>query len=176
MLWSVPVAALTVGFPLARGSRDALDRLGFVRPTLRQVGIAIGAAVLLVVVAGVLDQAITWTWKFFGWRGTDAESVEKLFQSLTTPLGAVVIGVTAGIEEELCARGALQPRLGMVLANLFFVSLHALQYSWDGLLAVMLIGLVLGVIRSRTNTTTSCIVHGSYDFIVVMLAAYGIGE
>ncbi|MCX7861282.1 MAG: hypothetical protein N2385_14415 [Chloroflexus sp.] len=41
----------------------------------------------------------------------------------------MVIGVTAGLGEELGVRGVLQPRLGIWLSNLFFTSLHAFQYN-----------------------------------------------
>jgi hypothetical protein len=68
-------------------------------------------------------------------------------------------------------RGALQPRLGLLLSNLFFVSLHAFQYGFDALLSVFIVGLVLGIVRARSNTTTSSIVHGLYDFILVMISA-----
>jgi hypothetical protein len=41
----------------------------------------------------------------------------------------------------------------------------------DALLSVFTIGLILGIIRSRSNTTTSAIVHGVYDFILVFTSA-----
>jgi membrane protease YdiL (CAAX protease family) len=103
-----------------------------------------------------------------GWPTTDTAAFEKLLSNLITPLGAVVIGVTAGIGEELMVRGLLQPRFGIVAAALFFTSLHAFQYSLDGLLSVFIIGCILGVVRARSNTTTSAIVHGVYDFVLVM--------
>ena len=68
----------------------------------------------------------------------------------------------------------MQPRLGILLSNLLFTALHAWQYNWDGLLSVFLIGLVLGVIRKKTNTTTSAVVHGTYDFTLIMLTYYQI--
>ena len=65
-------------------------------------------------------------------------------------------------------RGALQPRLGLLPSNLFFTALHGFQYSWDALLSVFVVGMLLGGIRARTNTTTSAIVHGLYDFLLIM--------
>jgi len=81
-----------------------------------------------------------------------------------------VIGITAGLGEELAVRGALQPRLGILLSNLFFTSLHALQYNWDSLLVVFVVGLICGLVRKRTNTSTSAIVHGVYNFTLIMLS------
>jgi hypothetical protein len=54
------------------------------------------------------------------------------------------------------------------MSNLLFTSLHGFQYHWDALLSVFLAGLLLGMIRARSNTTTSAIVHGSYDFLLLL--------
>ena len=35
----------------------------------------------------------------------------------------------------------------------------------------VLLGLVLGLVRKKTNTTTSAIVHGTYDFLLIAAAA-----
>jgi membrane protease YdiL (CAAX protease family) len=94
-----------------------------------------------------------------------------MLKPLITPIGAVVIGVTAGLGEEAAVRGILQPRLGIVLSNLLFTGVHAFQYGFDALLVVFALGVVLGIIRRRTNTTVACITHGTYDFILVMFSA-----
>jgi membrane protease YdiL (CAAX protease family) len=80
----------------------------------------------------------------------------------------VLIGVTAGVGEEMAVRGLLQPRIGLFASNLVFTSLHAFQYGPDALLSVFVIGLILGIVRARSNTTTSAIVHGVYDFALVI--------
>ena len=54
------------------------------------------------------------------------------------------------------------------MPNIFFTSLHAMQYGFDGLLSVFMVGMILGLVRKRTNTSTSAIVHGTYDFILVV--------
>ena len=90
-----------------------------------------------------------------GWPTTDAAAFKKLLTNLVTPLGAVLIGVTAGVGEEMAVRGLLQPRIGLIASNLVFTSLHAFQYGPDALLSVFLIGLILGIVRARSNTTTS---------------------
>ncbi|WP_029215002.1 CPBP family intramembrane glutamic endopeptidase [Kallotenue papyrolyticum] len=169
LVWQVPGAILAVGYGVRRHLGEALRRLGFVRPTLRQVLIGIGAAVALVVLVTLLSAGIDRLWQSMGWPRTDEQAFEQLLAFAFSPLGAVVIGVTAGVGEELAIRGVLQPRLGILLSNLFFTVLHAWQYNWDALLVVFLIGLALGWLRKRTNTTTSAIAHGTYDFILIML-------
>jgi membrane protease YdiL (CAAX protease family) len=119
----------------------------------------------------VLDPGIASLWRMLGWPTTDLQAFERLMNNFKSPLGAVFIGVTAGVSEELLYRGLLQPRIGLVAANLIFTATHAFQYGFDGLLSVFIIGLVLGIVRSRTNTTTSALVHGTYDFVLVLASA-----
>ena len=173
-VWLVPAAIMAVGYPLHRSLKAALVRVGLVIPWGSQVIFALVAAVLLVVVMTFFDFGVDRLWHLLGWRTTDQKGFEELMKSAISPLGAAVIGITAGLGEELFARGVLQPRLGILLSNLFFTSLHALQYNWDGLLSVFVTGMILGYIRRRTNTTTSAIVHGTFDFLLILMSYYAI--
>src|SRR5262249_41705284 len=132
-------------------------------------------AAVLVGLSPALDRALDWLWETFGWARTDAKSFRELIgDSSRTPLGAIVLGITAGLGEELIFRGALQPRLGILISNLFFASAHALQYNWDGVVGVFIIGMVLGLVRKYTNTTTSAIVHGTFDFGLLFLESLNV--
>ncbi|HEY1377024.1 MAG TPA: type II CAAX endopeptidase family protein [Gemmataceae bacterium] len=174
--WMIAGFLCFVGFPIARSFGAALRRLGLVAPTWWQVvGAVAGAFALAVVMTGV-DFGIGRLWQALGWPQTDAKKFEQLMGYAISPAGAVVVGVSAGLSEELFFRGALQPRLGLLLSNLAFAAMHAFQYSWDALLSVFLIGLVLGVVRKRTNTTTSAIVHGTYDFLLVLASYYQVDK
>lgn len=170
LIWTVVCPVFMVGYAVRRTLHEALVRLGLVRPTRRQVLGGIGMAVVLVIGAQGLDSAIGLVWDTLAWPRTDCDLVSKLFEAHTSPTGAIVVGVTAGLGEELTDRGVLQPRLGLLLSNAFFVSLHAFQYNWDALLVVFFAGIVLGLIRRRTNTTTSAITHVMYDFLLIMAA------
>lgn len=175
--WTLPATLIAAGWPIARTFRQTLARLGMVRPTLAQVvagvllGLGLAAAAFL-----VIDPGLYWIWTNLGWPTTNAPAFEKLLANLMTPIGALVIGVTAGIGEEMAVRGLLQPRIGLIASNLVFTSLHAMQYSFDGLLSVFLIGLALGIVRSRSNTSTSAIVHGVYNFTLVMTSIILAGQ
>src|SRR5262249_10231231 len=153
LVWLVPAALIAVGFPRWRSLRGALDRLGVVRPTGSLVALAAGIAVALALASAVLDQAIGFVWRAAGWPTTDTSSLEQLMAYTLSPLGAVVVGLSAGIGEELAVRGVLQPRLGLLLSNLFFTSLHAFQYGPDALLGVFLIRLVLRPLPPATHPT-----------------------
>lgn len=175
LVWTIPAAILAVGFGITRNLSAALARLGLVRPTLRQVLAGLSLALLLAGAVQLLGLGIDWLWGVLGWPLTDEEAFGELLGFAFSPVGAVVIGVSAGLGEELAVRGVLQPRLGLLLSNLFFMSLHALQYNWDALLIVFMVGVVCGIVRNRANTTTAAIVHGTYNFTLIMLATAGIG-
>jgi uncharacterized protein len=176
LIWLMPAALFAVGCGISRRPRAALVRLGLVRPTRRQVALALGLAVAMVGVVIPLDGAIDLLWTWMGWTRTDSRALTGLMAYALSPLGALVIGLSAGLGEEVAVRGALQPRLGILLPNLFFTGAHALQYSWDSLIVVFTIGVVLGLVRRRTNTTTAAIAHGTYDALLVGMAAAGLGS
>jgi len=156
--------------------REALARLGLTRPTPRQALIGLGLALLLAGAVQVIGMGIEWLWGLMGWPMTDEEAFDQLFAFAINPAGAVVIGISAGLGEELAVRGVLQPRLGLWLSNLFFTSLHAFQYHWDALLIVFLVGVVCGLVRQRSSTSVAAIVHGGYNFTLIMLATLGVGS
>jgi membrane protease YdiL (CAAX protease family) len=81
-------------------------------------------------------------------------------------VGIAAIALGPGICEELLFRGALQPRLGLVVTAILFTSIHT-QYgvSLDAL-SVLAIALGLGLIRKYTNTTTSSISHVTYNLLI----------
>lgn len=174
LVWTLPVAVFVVGYGIRRNFGETRVRLGLVWPTPQQIGIGVALALVLIVAMNVLDLAINTIWQTFGWPRTDMEAFGELLAFALTPFGAIVIGVTAGLGEEVGVRGVLQPRLGILLSNLFFTSVHAFQYGWDGLLIVFLLGFVFGFLRKYTNTSTAAITHGLYNFIVIMMSIYGI--
>jgi membrane protease YdiL (CAAX protease family) len=99
----------------------------------------------------------------------DRATIEWMVRDLSPAL-AILLGFCAGAGEEIAMRGALQPRLGLALSSVVFAVLHV-QYTWFGMLTVALIGVLLGVIRKRTNTTTAVAVHAAYDVLVAVLTA-----
>ena len=64
--------------------------------------------------------------------------------------------------------------IGLIFANLLFTSVHAFQYGFDALLSVFIVGTILGITRARTNTSTAAIVHGVYNFTLVMMSVLNI--
>lgn len=178
LLWLLPVCALAVGYGVRRGFRATLARLGLVRPSGKQLLAAVGIALPLVFVALLLGTGVHHLWDALGWTRTDQSAVRQLMGYMLTPIGALVVGVCAGLGEELLVRGVLQPRLGLVLSNLVFTAMHAGQYGWDLLLVIFFVGAVFGVVRKYSSTTVSVLVHGLYDAVLILMTmnAAGLNE
>ncbi len=167
MAW-VLLGMVGVGLLARRGPLAVLQRLGIVPPSPGQcaIGIVVGAA-LAGIALGILA-----AWSALG-LPLD-QGVQKLSERLLGPVartlpGILTLGIAAALGEETLFRGALQPRFGLVLTSLLF----ALAHSTYGLSLytgiVLLVGLVLGLLRQRFNTSTSMMAHASYNIAQALL-------
>jgi uncharacterized protein len=157
-------AALGVGLFIRRDFGASLDRLGFVRPTVWQLVLGLGAALVFFAFGSGMDalnHALS--------PGT-AQKVEAanqhLFGQLGNPIGIATIALSAGICEEALFRGAIQPRLSILWTAIVFTTVHT-QYglSLDAV-AVLVLALGLGLVRRVANTTTSTVCHVVYNTLV----------
>jgi CAAX protease family protein len=158
------LAAAGVGLYIRRNPSGSAERLGLVVPKWWHVAIALAAAGAFFAFSQLSD------WLAHVLTPDIAHQVDRttqhLFGGLNTPAGIAALALAPGICEEVLFRGALQPRLGLVLTALLFASIHT-QYgiSLDAL-AVFIIAIGLGLIRKYTNTTASCICHVAYNLAV----------
>lgn len=164
----VGVAYAAVGAGFYRSWGKATERLGIVPPTPRVIGAAIGftalAFLVLIVanaIATVLQPELT----------TQLDQVvDQITANLQNPLGAVVIGVAAGVGEEALFRGALQPRFGIGLVSVLFALFHAPQYGLNvAILGLLGVSILFGLARRRFGTTAAMITHALYNAIQVLL-------
>jgi membrane protease YdiL (CAAX protease family) len=142
--------------------------LGLVRPAWWQVVLALAAAgAFFALVQGADLLSHQWT---PGIASQVDKTTQHVFGGLNDPIGIAAIALLPGICEEILFRGALQPRLGLVVTAVLFTSIHT-QYglSFDGL-SVLIVAIGLGVIRKYANTTTSSLCHVTYN----LLAAIGV--
>lgn len=165
LLW----AMVGIGWLTRRGWAQALERLALVVPRPNEVAIAIGTGLLSVGVILVLETIAVAT----GW-GVN-EDVERLTESLIGPLlgsipGILTLGLAAGIGEESLFRGALQPRFGLLFTSLLFAILHSQYGITFSTLAVFIVGLILGLLRTRFNTSTCVIAHATYNITLGLIA------
>jgi membrane protease YdiL (CAAX protease family) len=163
----VAVAYISVGYPYWRDLGAATERLGIVMPDARTIGVGIGGMFACFLVAGLaglasqqLDPALN-------------ESLDEIVNQMTAevqnPLGALVLGASAGIGEEAIFRGALQPRYGLVLPSLLFTMLHGPQYGFNvALLGLFGVSIILGLERKYVNTTAAMITHALYNAVQVL--------
>ncbi len=165
------IALAGVGLGLRRNWAETRERLGLGSVSGAQLGVAAGATVVFL----VLDYGVLWLWGRLAphSHAQFAGIITNLFANLTVPGTALLVGLSAAIAEEVLFRGALQPRLGLVFTAVLFTVGH-IQYGFSlGLVEMLVIGLALGLLRQRTNTTTCILVHLAYDFLdLVLLPLY----
>ncbi len=178
MLWAqditmVVLGLVGVGWLSRRSLKSALDRLAIVRPTLRQVGIGLGAGLLMVPVVIGLEYLLS---RMGIKAGADVERLsEQIIGPLATSIpGILTLGLAAALGEETVFRGALQPRFGLIFTTLLFALLHSTYGISVATLIVFGVGLVLGLLRMRYNTTTSMVAHAVYNMTLGLIAMLGV--
>jgi membrane protease YdiL (CAAX protease family) len=161
------IAYIAVGVPYWRDLREATARLGIVVPDLRTIGIAVAATFACFFVAGAAGLAAEQVDPGLG--ESLQEVVDQMTAQLQNPIGAIVIGASAGIGEEAIFRGALQPRFGLVIPSLIFAMLHGPQYGFNlSLLGLFAVSIILGLERQYVNTTAAMITHALFNAIQVL--------
>jgi membrane protease YdiL (CAAX protease family) len=169
LLTDLSMALAGVGFLVGRGPRSTLTRLDLRGFGLRQLPWAVLAAGSCHVVVTVLD----WTERLMLPRLHALEDrFDYQFVGVPPVLGGLLLAVAAGVGEEVLFRGALQPRLGVVLTALVFAALHV-QYQIPGILMIFVLGLALGLIKRQTSTTFTACVHVIYDLGAFLADFYG---
>ena len=161
------LGVLGAGLFVRRSGAHVLERLGLRLPNWKHLLLAVVLVALLL----AFDYGVNWAWERLDPAGYDSliQVTDQLFGGLMTVGGAIVLGLSAGVCEEILFRGALQPRLGLLLSAGLFAIGH-LQYGLTvATLEVLVIGLVLGLVRRRTNTTTTILIHAGYNAAGVLL-------
>lgn len=162
------MAVAGVGLFIRRNTSGTAERLGLTRPAWWQIALALAAAgAFFALIQGADRLSHVWT---PGIASQVDRTTQHLFGGLNNPLGIAAIALLPGICEEILFRGALQPRLGLLVTAILFTSIHT-QYglSFDAL-SVLIVAIGLGLIRKYTNTTTSGAAHITYN----VLAGIGI--
>ena len=169
----VVVAFAGAGLLTRRNLQQVSMRLGLVRPSMEQLLWGLVVIVLLIGIQWAIGVA---------WVLVDPEQAAALGEINESLLGNVdtvgewfILALASGIGEEILFRGALQPVFGIVTTSLLFAIVHV-QYGLTPVTAaVFIIGLILGILRRKTNTTTTIFVHFSYNFLLglfALLASY----
>jgi membrane protease YdiL (CAAX protease family) len=162
------VALAGVGLGVRRNGRETGERLGLGSLRPRYLGLAAAAVVILVLAQGVVG--LLWE----SVNPQESEVVTDLTEVLLGDIDTVwewfLLALGAGVSEELLFRGALQPVLGLGPTAVLFAFLHV-QYGFTPVnLFVLLLGILFGVIRQRTNTTVAILIHFAYNFVLGLIA------
>jgi uncharacterized protein len=163
----VAIAYIAVGFPYWRDLRDATERLGIVAPDSRTIGVAIAAtfaSFVVAAIAGLISQQLE-----PGLSESLDQIVDEMTAQVQNPIGAIVLGASAGLGEEAIFRGALQPRFGIIIPSLLFMMLHGPQYGFNlALLGLFGVSIILGLVRKHVNTTAAMITHALFNAVQVL--------
>jgi membrane protease YdiL (CAAX protease family) len=170
----VGIAFGLVGLWIVRGPRDAARRLGLTRPTWRQAAIAVGLVAPMLLLSTGIDALGRLVQPD---RYAQLERVlNAMGSSVTNPSIALLLGLCAGIGEELLFRGAIQPRFGLVPTTLLFGIAHTQYGSSFALLGVLVLGAIFAAERKYLNTTTAIVTHVLYDAAAFFLNYLGGGS
>jgi uncharacterized protein len=157
------IAFAGVGLYIRRSFAASSDRLGLVTPAWWHITLALGAAGAFWAVGEVslwLSQTFT-----PDITAKVQKTSDHLFGGLGGPAGVAALALLPGLCEEVLFRGALQPRLGLLVTSLLFAAIHT-EYglSFD-VGAIFVIAIGLGLIRRYANTTASITCHVAYNLL-----------
>jgi membrane protease YdiL (CAAX protease family) len=141
--------------------------MGLKRPTSRELLGGVGWIILLV----ILQIIAVYLWTTL--NPEQAATLEDINSSLLGDFDTVwewlLIALAAGIGEEILFRGAIQPVFGLWFTSIIFAVIHV-QYGFSPVTVfIILLAVILGIIRRRTNTTVAIFVHVGYDFVLGLL-------
>lgn len=162
------VGFLSVGFLVRRDWKSTLGRLGLALPQrahLAWVAVAVAVALLLNIVIQVF-----WEWVQPERYLEMQARLEQLFGEFGTTGGLLAVGLAAGVGEEVLFRGSLQPRLGLWPTTFLFTVIHSYYGLSPGLLWIFALGLGLGILRQRSNTTSCILFHALYNGVSFLTA------
>ena len=163
------LAFVGVGIFIRRTPQQAVERLGLVPPVRNYWWlIALGGIVVFLVVAYGIEAVANVVAPEQQKKVTDVSNV--LFSHFNNPAAIIFLGVLAGVVEETLFRGAMQPRLGIVITSILFAALHT-QYAISfATLEVLVLGIGLGWLRKYSGSTvTGMVTHAGYDIAVGLI-------
>ena len=163
----VALAYVAVGYRISRSGREATERLGLRMPGLQEIGVGLAAVVPAFVFS--IGASLLTQWLQPEYVDQLEETMSEMLTGVDNPLGALVLGLSTGVGEEVLFRGAIQPRYGIVLASVFWSLLHV-QYDLTWVVAgIFAMGVMLGLLRKYYGTTAAIITHAVYNALIVLI-------
>ena len=163
------LAFVGVGIFIRRSPRQTIERLGLVRAAQKRWWLVslLGIAVFIAIAFGIelVANAVAPEQQK---KVTDVSNV--LFSHFNNPAAIIFLGLLAAVVEETLFRGAMQPRLGIVVTSILFAALHT-QYAISfATLEVLVLGFGLGWLRAQSGSTLpGMVTHAGYDIAVGLI-------
>jgi hypothetical protein len=164
-----------IGIFVSRNFKEALRRLGLVKPHVLQIVLGI----FLIFISFTYDAL--WAVCTHHLAGEDLATQLSGYNSGTFTVAgtfapsvilAIMIALCTGVSEELLIRGALQPVFGILPAAFLHGMLHAQMAHAPVLIVKITIwSAFMGFIRRYTNTTTTIIGHAGVNLTTILLFA-----
>jgi len=114
------------------------------------LGVAVGLAVVLL--SGIATRVTKWGDEL-------ARAMAETLGPISTP-DAILLAVASGMAEEMFFRGALQPRVGLVVATVLFAAVHFVPRRefppWTAF--ALVVGIVFGLMFEATGNLLAPIV------------------
>jgi len=158
-----------VGIFVRRSPREATERLGLLPPRQKRWWLVavVGIFAFLAVAYGI-ERVADMLSPSSQQQVTNATNV--LFSHFNNPLGVILLGLMPAVVEETLFRGALVPRLGVLVTAILFAALHTQYAVTFATLEVFVLGIGLGLLRVRSASTLPCMVtHAGYNIAVGLL-------
>ncbi len=166
------VAMAGIGWPEERDLSSALKRLGIAPLGTTGVLWSLGAAGALLAFGFGVEAGVG----LLGMepdRASEIAMKQMLALAAHNPLRIFVIAAATGLSEEVLFRGALQPRLGLLMTSLVFASFHVQYGVGIGFVEVFVAGVVLGILREKLGTLAAAVSHGVYNAGVLTILTLG---
>lgn len=156
-----------VGLLTRRSWKGVVERLGFnqiSKASFLSAGWAIAGLILI-------NAMVSIVWAILD--PTQAEAMGQISELMWAEYDSIgnifLLAILSSVSEETLFRGAVQPRLGLVVTSFLFAFTH-LQYAiTPATLVVLLIGLVLGFLRRRFGTWAAVLAHFGYNFGLLLM-------
>ncbi len=163
---------LAVGIGIHLSWPEVFKRLGLTGLAPKTIGILLGISVVLWFSMQTFEDTLL-TFISADMKATLQQIVDAMRLTGSMPsilLKGVLVGLGAGIGEETLFRGLMQPVFGILPTALLFALIHLHYGPTLLLLELFIVGIILGLIRNRLNTTAAIIVHSSFDIIALLAA------
>ncbi|WP_246142955.1 CPBP family intramembrane glutamic endopeptidase [Pasteuria penetrans] len=168
LLLNSVLAFLIVGWGTHRSWCEVWERLGLNR---RPMWKGFFLTPLLVVAFLLVFGQVEWFVTSIGnqWGVSLIQQTNPVFPSsawIIVPL----MGICAGVGEELLFRGVFQPRVGIFISSIAFTLIHVPNgYDWFGLLGTFTMSLLFGWIAHRYSLWLSMWAHAFHNVIIFPL-------